>query len=118
MQRLNQHNSLAEGVIDRHEYEEFQNLYTHRKEEVEQQAERMRTEQRGEMKRLQERMEAVCKQKNDVVGLHRAMVVCLLERILIFRDRRVELVYGWQDTFRWQGESVESQKYGGTEVSL
>lgn len=26
----------------------------------------------------------------------------LIERILIFRDRRVEIVYRWQNEFRWQ----------------
>ena len=29
-------------------------------------------------------------------------MVTLIERVLIYRERRVEVVYRWQNEFRWQ----------------
>ena len=46
-------------------------------------------------------MEQFRKHQN-INALERSIIVTLIERILIFRDRRVEIVYRWQNEFRWQ----------------
>ena len=38
----------------------------------------------------------------NIKALDRTIVVSLIERILIFRDHRVEVVYRWQNEFQWQ----------------
>ena len=38
----------------------------------------------------------------NITALDRAIVVSLIERVLIFRDRRVEIVYRWHNEFRWE----------------
>ena len=48
-------------------------------------------------------MEQFRKHRNIEV-LDRAIVVSLIERILIFRDRRVEIVYRWHNEFQWQAD--------------
>ena len=40
----------------------------------------------------------------NIEALDRAIVVSLIERILIFRDRRVEIVYRWHNEFQWQAD--------------
>ena len=46
-------------------------------------------------------MEQFRKHQN-IDALDRTIIVSLIERILIFRDRRVEIVYRWHDEFHWQ----------------
>ena len=45
--------------------------------------------------------------QGSITALDRRLVVSLIERVLIFRDRRVEIVYRWQDEFILQTELVE-----------
>lgn len=40
----------------------------------------------------------------NIETLDRPAVVRMIERILIFRDRRVEIIYRWQNEFQWQTE--------------
>ena len=40
----------------------------------------------------------------NIEALDRSIVVRLIERILIFRDRRVDIVYRWQNEYQWQVE--------------
>ena len=37
----------------------------------------------------------------NISELDRTIVVSLIERILIYREHRVEIVYRWCDEFRW-----------------
>ena len=46
-------------------------------------------------------MEQFRKHRN-IEALDRSIVVSLIERIMIFRDRRVEIVYRWHNEFQWQ----------------
>ena len=34
-------------------------------------------------------------------------MVSLIERIMVYRDKRVEIVYRWQNEFRWQVELLQ-----------
>ena len=50
-------------------------------------------------------------QHRNITSLDRRIVVSLIERVLIFRDRRVEIVYRWYNEFEWQAELVaQAQK--------
>ena len=96
--------SLADGVIDRDEYKELKKSYSHRRAEAEEQAEAIQMEMSQEMDKYSQGrdwMEQFRKHQNIDV-LDRTIVVSLIERVLIFRDRRVEVVYRWHNEFRWQ----------------
>ena len=96
--------NLADGIIDREEYRDFKKNYTRRRAEAEEQADAIREEMNQEMVNSSEGigwMEQFRKHRN-IDALDRAIVVSLIERVLIFRDHRVEIVYRWQNEFQWQ----------------
>ena len=96
--------SLADGVIDRDEYQDLKKTYSRRRAEAEEQAEAIQEEMNREMGNFSEGrgwMGQFRKHQN-IDALDRTIVVSLIERILIFRDRRVEIVYRWHDEFQWQ----------------
>lgn len=96
--------SLADGVIDREEYQVLKKNYSCRRAEAEEQAEAIQMEMGQELANLTTGrgwMEQFRKHQ-DIDVLDRTIVVSLIERILIFRDRRVEIVYRWQNEFQWQ----------------
>jgi len=96
--------NLADGIIDREEYQDFKKNYTRRRAEAEEQADAIREEMNQEMVNSSEGlgwMEQFRKHQN-IDALDRAIVVSLIERVLIFRDHRVEIVYRWQNEFQWQ----------------
>ena len=96
--------SLADGVIDRDEYQDLKKTYSRRRAEAEEQAEAIQEEMSREMGNFSEGrgwMEQFRKHQN-IDALDRTIIVSLIERILIFRDRRVEIVYRWHDEFHWQ----------------
>ena len=96
--------SLADGVIDREEYQVLKKNYSCRRAEAEEQAEAIQMEMGQELANLTAGrgwMEQFRKHQ-DIDVLDRTIVVSLIERILIFRDRRVEIVYRWQNEFQWQ----------------
>ena len=96
--------SLADGVIDRDEYQDLKKTYSRRRAEAEEQTEAIQEEMSREMGNFSEGrgwMEQFRKHQN-IDALDRTIIVSLIERILIFRDRRVEIVYRWHDEFHWQ----------------
>ena len=96
--------SLADGLIDRDEYQDLKKTYSRRRAEAEAQAEAIQEEMSRETANLSEGrgwMEQFRKHQN-INALERSIIVTLIERILIFRDRRVEIVYRWHDEFHWQ----------------
>lgn len=42
----------------------------------------------------------------NITELDRRLLVSLVERVMVYRDRRVELVYRWQDEFQAQSELI------------
>ncbi len=96
--------SLADGVIDRKEYQDLKKTYSQRRAEAEEQAEAMQAEISREMDSFstdRSWMSQFRKHQN-IAALDRAIVVSLIERILIFRGQRVEIVYRWHNEFKWQ----------------
>ena len=98
--------NLTDGVIDRNEYQDFKQSYARRRAEAEEQADAIREEMNREMDNFSEGrgwMEQFRKHRN-IEALDRSIVVSLIERIMIFRDRRVEIVYRWHNEFQWQAD--------------
>jgi hypothetical protein len=98
--------SLADGIIDRDEYQDLKKTYSRRRAEAEEQAEAIQAEMGREIGNLAEGrgwMGQFRKHQN-IDALDHTIVVTLIERVLIYRERRVEVVYRWQNEFRWQME--------------
>ena len=96
--------SLQDGVIDKDEYQDLRKTYSRRRAEAEEQAGAIQEEMSREMGSLSEGrgwMGQFRKHRN-IDALDRTILVSLVERVLIFRDRKVEIVYRWHDEFSWQ----------------
>lgn len=96
--------NLADGIIDQEEYRELKRTYSRRRANAEEQADGIRTEMTQAMAKSENScawMEQFRKHKG-ITELDRALVVTLIERILIYQGRRVEIIYRWQNEFRCQ----------------
>ena len=104
--------NLADGIIDKSEYQELKSTYQDRRSQAEEQAEFLREEMGRELDNSSNKhwIEQFIQHRN-ITSLDRRIVVSLIERVLIFRDRRVEIVYRWYNEFEWQAELVaQAQK--------
>ena len=98
--------SLADGLIDQSEYQNLKKSYTNRRAQAEEQADAIRGEMEQEINRSDQGLGWIeeFRRYQNIEVLDRSIVVRLIERILIFRDRRVDIVYRWQNEFQWQTE--------------
>ena len=98
--------SLADGLIDQSEYQNLKKSYTNRRAQAEEQADAIRVEMEQEINRSDQGLGWIeeFRRYQNIEVLDRSIVVRLIERILIFRDRRVDIVYRWQNEFQWQTE--------------
>ncbi len=104
--------SLHDGVIDKEEYQNLRKTYSRRRAEAEAQAEAIQEEINREMGNFDLGwgwMEQFRKHKN-IDALDRAIIVSLIERVLILRGRRVEIVYRWHNEFHWQMDLILKAK--------
>lgn len=96
--------NLADGIIDREEYARFKQSYTERTAECEKQMDALQEslvqikEHGGEHR---EWMEQFRKHQN-ITELERSISVALIDRILIYKDNRVEVHFRFEDEFAWQ----------------
>ena len=95
--------SLADGLIDQAEYQNLKKNYTDRRTHAEEQADAIREEMEQELNNFNQGLGWVeqFRKHQNIEALDRFVVVTLIERILICRDRRVEIVYRWQNEFQW-----------------
>ena len=98
--------SLADGLIDQSEYQNLKKSYTNRRVQAEEQADAIRVEMEQEINCSDQGLGWIeeFRRYQNIEVLDRSIVVRLIERILIFRDRRVDIVYRWQNEFQWQTE--------------
>ena len=110
--------SLHDGVIDKEEYQNLRKTYSRRRAEAEEQAEAIQEEMSREMGNLSEGRDWIeqFRKYRNIDALDRTMIVSLIERILIFRDRRVEIVYRWHDEFQWQTDLLRQTVLPGREA--
>jgi len=93
--------SLTDGIIDREEYQDLKKTYTRRRKESEEQVEALQREMSVEADTANDRgwIEQFRKHQG-ITALDRSIVVSLIERILIYREHRVEVVFRWHDEYR------------------
>ena len=98
--------SLADGLIDQSEYQKLKKSYTDRRAQAEEQADAIRAEMEQELNHSDQGLGWVeeFRRYQNIEVLDRSIVVRLIERVLIFRDRRVNIVYCWQNEYQWQVE--------------
>lgn len=96
--------NLADGILDQNEYLDLKKTYTQRREEAEQQAEILREEMGRELASADNSWMERFRQSKNITALDRRLVVSLIERVMVFRDKRVEIVCRWQNEFEVQAE--------------
>ena len=96
--------NLADGIIDREEYARFKQSYTDRAAECEKQMDALQEslvqikEHGGEHREWM----AQFRKHQNITELERSIVVALIDRILIYKDNRVEVNFRFEDEFAWQ----------------
>ncbi len=93
--------SMTDGIIDQQEYQELKKTYIRRRTEAEEQVDAFQREIDQEI---------VCadsqgwieqfRRHQGITALDRAIVVSLIERIMVYREHRVEIVFRWSDEYR------------------
>ena len=94
--------NLADGILDQDEYKDLKKTYTQRREEAEQRAELLREEMDRESASMDTSWMEQFRHCRNIIALDRRLVVSLIVRVIIFRDKRVEIVYRWQNEFDLQ----------------
>lgn len=93
--------SLSDGVISHKEYLALQRNYGALRVEAKGQADSIRREmeQAAASSAAGNGWLGQLKKQGDITELDRMMVASFLVRILVYREKRVELVYNWRDAF-------------------
>ncbi len=102
--------NLTDGIIDRDEYARLKKSYAERAAGAERQLEALQ----NSITEIKEHGGGNClwmeqfKKHRNITSLDRNIVVSLIERVMIYKDRRVEITYRWQDEFAWQTDVIRS----------
>lgn len=96
--------NLADGIIDRDEYARLKQNYSGRAAECEKQMDALQEslvqikEHGGEHREWMARF----RKHQNITELERSIAVALIDRILIYKDNRVEVHFRFEDEFAWQ----------------
>ena len=96
--------NLADDIIDRDEYAKLKQNYAGRAAECEKQMDALKEsivqikEQGGEHREWMMRF----RKHQNITELERSIAVALIDRILIYKDNRVEVHFRFEDEFAWQ----------------
>ncbi|MSC82808.1 recombinase [Eubacterium sp. am_0171] len=96
--------NLADGIIDRDEYARLKQNYSGRAAECEKQMDALQEslvqikEHGGEHREWMTRF----RKHQNITDLERSIAVALIDRILIYKDNRVEVHFRFEDEFAWQ----------------
>ena len=101
--------NLTDGVIDREEYARLKASFTARADEAEKQMDALRESLNDIRSHGTENvwMNEFIK-RQELASLDRAVVVALIDKILIYSNDVVEIIYRWQDEFAWQLDILRS----------
>ena len=101
--------NLTDGVIDREEYARLKASFTARADEAERQMDALRESLNDIQSHGAENvwMNEFIK-RQELASLDRAVVVALIDKILIYSNDVVEIIYRWQDEFAWQLDILRS----------
>ncbi len=100
--------NMVDGVITREEYHELKKNYSELCSEAEKQAEGLQEEM---LRTLESSVDGngwmeQFKKYGNITELDRTAVVSLIDRIFIYRDRRVDIIYSCQDELRLLDETL------------
>lgn len=100
--------NMVDGVITREEYHELKKNYSDLCSEAEKQAEGLQEEM---VRTLESSVDGngwmeQFKKYGNITELDRTTVVSLIDRIFIYRDRRVDIIYSCQDELRLLDETL------------
>lgn len=101
--------SLTDGILTREEYQRLKQRYTAQTEQAEQQLLSLQDsleDIQANGGASQEWMETLRKHQNITV-LDRETAVSLIERVLVYENRRVEVVFRWHDEYEWQKNMLQ-----------
>lgn len=101
--------SLTDGILTREEYQRLKQRYTEQAEQAEQQLLSLQDSLEDIQTNggaSQEWMETLRKHQN-ITALDRETAVSLIERVLVYADRRVEVVFRWHDEYEWQKNMLQ-----------
>ena len=104
------HENLNDGIIDKDEYANLKQVYTHRSGEAMKQMDMLREnlQKLAEQGSSAEWVETFRKHQN-LTSLDRATVVSLIDHIVIHENKIVEIIYCYHDEFTQQMEAIEWQ---------
>ena len=98
--------NFSDCVLDQNEYVKMKQNYAVLCAQAESQAQNIRR-QAGEAVRIMSKDSWIeqFKKRLSIPELDRALAVFLIDRIFVYRDKRVEIVYSWKDEYKdslWQ----------------
>lgn len=98
--------NLTDGIIDQEEYQQLKKTYTILLKKAQEQAEAVRTKI-GQIRKNGMEGKAwtdQLKKYQYLTMLDRAAVVCFIEKILVYKDKKVKIIYNWQDEYHWSAD--------------
>lgn len=97
--KLNLYSDMADGIISKEEYLEFRAGYDHRIDTCQQALGKIEKERRQAVDNNSQYVEwiEIFKQYGNITELHRAVIVNLIERIIIYDSSHIEVVFRYQD---------------------
>lgn len=103
---------LSDGVIDKKEYMDFRNQYTSMIEDKEAALERVKRESReaslnGDVEKA---WVTLFRQYENIETLSRRVLMALVDRILVYENHSVEVVFKYGDEYRRMAEAVKHCK--------
>lgn len=112
--------NLADGVIDREEYQSLKKNYTALLAQAQNQAEGIQSEMERALESSTKGNGWIgqFKKHQNLTELDRAAVVTLVERILVYKDKRVEIVYNWQDEYQWLASILAQAQDAGRKEAV
>lgn len=101
---LSLYENLTDGIISREEYNLLKQNYSQRTSDAERQMNDLQDAIRSvqEKDRCGQSWIGQFRKHENLTELERATVVTLIDRILVYAGKQVEIRYRWQDEFAWQ----------------
>lgn len=102
--------SLTDGILNKDEYLRLKQRYAAQSAEAEKQLLSLQ----DTLVNIQEHGSASLTWMNEfrehqnITSLDRETVVALIERILIYEDKRVEIIFRWHDEYAWQADILKN----------
>ena len=106
--KLRLYEDLSDGIIDKSEYFEFRNSYTKIIEEKQEALLRVKKEMKQSVTTgaTERNWVTLFKQYENIEELNRRVLMALVDRILIYEDHAIEIVFKYKDEYQQTLEYV------------